>query len=280
MVNPTSGTADGKITAQVPALFQLFEVLDSSGGHSMLHAYKQDFSTSCSVQSEALRPSDIITLCCRMQRGFLQRFPIQDWDILGIQWGKSDSAGRLHSHVSDQTPCKMRAFTAQNSSSRRCRWEYEQKPPLNAMSRFDDTCSYMEIISADGRAGCWWFNGFQNKCSCKPPIASSGFIGFREEEVSFKELVQMHGFVTKTLNQKSIIVDADDLLADPGSSLTWYSFPSESNARMRALFGPNLHWMRGTKTSKWNLLLRMGVFTLDASNIKGIAPKFAWLRPV
>ena len=59
--------------------------------------------------------------------------------------------------------------------------------------------------------------------------------------------------------------------------------PAHPNIRL------NLYWMHssgctGTNASKWDLLFQMEVFTLDASNIKGIARKFAcshlvWIRP-
>ncbi len=38
--------------------------------------------------------------------------------------------------------------------------------------------------------------------------------------------------------------------------------------------------MRGATTSKWNLLLGMEEFTLDASNVKGFSSKFARSHPV
>ncbi len=34
--------------------------------------------------------------------------------------------------------------------------------------------------------------------------------------MDYEQSVKMHEYVTKTLGQKSIIVDADDLQADPG----------------------------------------------------------------
>ena len=40
--------------------------------------------------------------------------------------------------------------------------------------------------------------------------------GLRPDEVSLEWNVKWHKYVTETLGQKSIIVDADDLLADPG----------------------------------------------------------------
>ena len=44
----------------------------------------------------------------------------------------------------------------------------------------------------------------------------TGFNGFYKDEASYEGLVLMHDYVTNTLRQKSIIIDADDLQADPG----------------------------------------------------------------
>ena len=44
-----------------------------------------------------------------------------------------------------------------------------------------------------------------------------GLKGFRAEELSYEESVKMHEYATKTLKQKSIIIDADDIIRDPGN---------------------------------------------------------------
>ena len=44
-----------------------------------------------------------------------------------------------------------------------------------------------------------------------------GLKGFRAEELSYEESVKMHEYATKTLKQKSIIIDADDIMRDPGN---------------------------------------------------------------
>ena len=58
----------------------------------------------------------------------------------------------------------------------------------------------------------------------------------------------------------------------------------ERQRKVRGQWRLNPHWTHTRKrnttcTRKWNLLLRMGVFTLDASDIKGIGRKFACSRP-
>ncbi len=44
----------------------------------------------------------------------------------------------------------------------------------------------------------------------------TGFEGFREVECTHGEMVHFHSYVTETLGQKSIVLDADDLQQDPG----------------------------------------------------------------
>ena len=50
----------------------------------------------------------------------------------------------------------------------------------------------------------------------KPLVCTSGFEGFRTEEASFKEMEEMHDYVTRVMKQKSVIIDSDDLQRDPG----------------------------------------------------------------
>ena len=52
---------------------------------------------------------------------------------------------------------------------------------------------------------------------CKRFVCTSGFEGFRTEEASFKELEELHDYVTQSMKQKSVIIDSDDLQRDPGS---------------------------------------------------------------
>ena len=40
--------------------------------------------------------------------------------------------------------------------------------------------------------------------------------GYMSDEMSYKELMPLHDYVTKTLGQKSVVIDADDLVANPG----------------------------------------------------------------
>ncbi len=47
----------------------------------------------------------------------------------------------------------------------------------------------------------------------------SVYKGFRAEECCYDEYMWMYKYVTETLGQKSIIVDADDLQADPGKQV-------------------------------------------------------------
>ena len=48
-------------------------------------------------------------------------------------------------------------------------------------------------------------------------VCTTGFEGFRTEEASFKEMDEMHDYVTQSMKQKSVIIDSDDLQRDPGS---------------------------------------------------------------
>ncbi len=45
---------------------------------------------------------------------------------------------------------------------------------------------------------------------------TTGLDGFRAEETTYKELVELHEYVTTKLGQKSIILDADDMQREPG----------------------------------------------------------------
>ena len=40
--------------------------------------------------------------------------------------------------------------------------------------------------------------------------------------MSYKELMPLHDYVTKTLGQKSVVIDADDLVANPGKPISVY----------------------------------------------------------
>ena len=44
-----------------------------------------------------------------------------------------------------------------------------------------------------------------------------GWTDFNPEEVSYKEMVELHELLTKTMGLPSLVVDADDLLENPGT---------------------------------------------------------------
>jgi len=49
---------------------------------------------------------------------------------------------------------------------------------------------------------------------------SAGWDYFDTEEVGFKELYQLFNLVTNKLGQKPVVIDADDLLKQPGLYLS------------------------------------------------------------
>ena len=53
---------------------------------------------------------------------------------------------------------------------------------------------------------------------CLSCLLSVGWDHFEANEVGFKELYQVFTLVTEQLGQEAIIIDADDLLKQPGFS--------------------------------------------------------------
>jgi len=54
-------------------------------------------------------------------------------------------------------------------------------------------------------------------------LVSTGWNYFDADEVGFKELYQLYELVVNQLGQTPVIIDADDLLKQPGSPVTTYS---------------------------------------------------------
>jgi len=50
-------------------------------------------------------------------------------------------------------------------------------------------------------------------------VCATGWDHFEANEVGFKELYQLFRLVTEQIGQEPIIIDADDLLKQPGMSL-------------------------------------------------------------
>ena len=51
-------------------------------------------------------------------------------------------------------------------------------------------------------------------------IPKSGWDHFKPEEAGFKEMCEMHDYVTQQLGQEGIIIDSDDLVTHPSKSFS------------------------------------------------------------